>query len=883
MSATVRTGAVRLNVATVTQYLASQSDRLVSGKHRVVLLRGAPVWAASPELGWGDRWAKVATAPSPLAAVELVLNHLAPGANGPDVLVVLTDQEESDLGADLLARVYRRRVIAVDIWDVVREAFGAQRVDERLPAENWAAEALLDAAPPGGWPKLAGGPLTRRHALASLTLRRLGAGLYDPDQERRSLGVGGGVELDVNTLLHWSLSANGPARFLALRIPERVGLTRFLSGDDQAGLAGRALMALVEAGHGTDAVAFGLVCAALWVHADSSADADDYRARGRAERWFSDEPTMRGVDLDAQAKALGMACEEFVTVLLTARSGDEDATAASRRLCATVLDRAATLTRQLGTERAAGRSPVLAAGLESAFAAVGRWLADADLARTAQAMRELSLHRLAPGPDARIRVERARMAQRLAQWVATEPVAGSDSVAAGVDRQVAEIGWVDLALEHIEAGGDPQPELEAAYNKIRTAVRARRQRIDERFADTLAAWTSAGEDTEAMLTAVSFPARVVAPVVTAGERPVLLVLLAEMNAATAAELGEELCRDWAEYDPLPGAKDTPHRRGMAATLPAVTTSSRHKKVPLFGGQSIWDGREVAFLHRDDLRAEHDDDAFGPELAEALTADSTHVAVVLDITDDRPATKRKPGAGRSRPGSIGGLRELLRLAAEHGRAVLLTGNHVHIPDRNGVPASLAEFAIPILALLPFGAAPPKGWRELGNQQPPWWSPPADMASQPTFEAPANRPATHKRTIRKSPADTGRPALFEMAVLPDGAEALLTVQPVTSSDTLVTALLESELFQAQWRSLARRPSLGQVEKALRALLDAGGILPVTALAQRIGLLAGRADGFSAVLRQLLNFDGIQALETLPDGRTLRLNTALVSDQFELRRAV
>jgi hypothetical protein len=57
-------------------------------------------------------------------------------------------------------------------------------------------------------------------------------------------------------------------------------------------------------------------------------------------------------------------------------------------------------------------------------------------------------------------------------------------------------------------------------------------------------------------------------------------------------------------------------------------------------------------------------------------------------------------------------------------------------------------------------------------------------------------------------------------------------------------------------------------------------VTALAQRVDLPASRgADGFAAVLRQLVNFDGIQVLETLPDGRTLRLNAVLLRRQFEL----
>ncbi|GAA3436935.1 BREX-2 system phosphatase PglZ [Kutzneria kofuensis] len=942
MNALVGTGAMRLNTAIVTQYLASER-RLSEDKRRVVLLRAAPVWEEAPELSWGEQRARVVPAASPLAVYELVLRHLV-STDGPEVLVVLTDREENELGADVLAQAYRQRVNAVNTWDVVREAFGAQHTDERLFAENWAAEALLDAAPPSGWPRLAGGPLTRRHALASLALRRLGAGPYAPDRPQSTTTS---VELDANTLLHWSLSPAGPDRFLALRAPERAGLARFLAEEDQAGPAGQALFALVSAGHGADAVAFGLVCAALWVHADESAGAEDYQARGRAERWFGEKPPAHGAALDALAGAFGRASEEFVTgLLLIAQSADADG-AAARRLSAIVLDRAASLTQQFGAERAASMSPVLPAGLEAAFSAVGGALLDGDAGRVAEAMRKLERHNLASGQDASIRVERARMAQRLARWLTKEPANEPETVAASVDRHIADTSWVDLALEHVEAGGDPRSELKAAYDRLCAVVRSRRREADKRFAHQLAAWTSSRGDAGSMLTVESFLAKVVGPVVKAGERRVLLVVLDGMSAAIAAELGEQLRQDWAEFDPLPGAKDAPRRRGMMAALPTVTAVSRtslftgkltagsqRDERAAFGGHSFWGDQVVALFHKDALRAESGGDVFGPELHDAMTNERTNVAVVLNTVDDRLAKELKLGDGAWRLGDIGGLRELLRLAAEQGRAVLLTSDHGHVIDRHGsrvealgeplsarhrTPggplgdaeialsgprvvsaetgnaivalwdsdsrytaaqagyhggASPAEVVIPVLAFLPFGAEPPKGWRELGSQQPSWWSPVVDEAKQPAIP-----PAPPKRPAKKRKEDSDRAALFDVALVPRDEDALLSPQPITPDDALVTALLASDLFHAQVQSLARKPDLVKVEKAVRALLEAGGTLPVTALAQRIGLPLTRADGFSAVLRQLLNFDGVQALQTLPDGRTLRLNTGLVKDQFEL----
>jgi hypothetical protein len=201
------------------------------------------------------------------------------------------------------------------------------------------------------------------------------------------------------------------------------------------------------------------------------------------------------------------------------------------------------------------------------------------------------------------------------------------------------------------------------------------------------------------------------------------------------------------------------------------------------------------------------------------------------------------------------------------------------------ASLAEVTIPVLAFLPFGADHPKGWRELGDQRPAWWS--REAAGTPVPDGRASRPAGvgpkkgPAKPRKKQPDPQSLPdALFDVELAPGGDDALLTPTVVSRTEALVTALLGSETYQGQLDGLARKPQQEQVHKALAALLDAGGTLPVTALAQRAGLPTGRGDGFAAVLRQLANYDGVQVLETLPDGRTLRLHEALLREQFGLR---
>lgn len=949
--------AVRLTAAALVQYLSTQTslrDSLAGeDRRRVVLLRCAPEWDGPAEVAPGEgRSARIAAAPSALAVHEQVLDHLA-GTDGPRVLVVLTDREEPELDPAILARVHKQRIDTVDNWDLVRDAFGAEMVDPALKQDDWAGEALLEAAPPGGWPRVPGGPLARRFALTALAHRRLGLGRH----AEHALHPGGqDADLDPHGLLGWSLSPGGPERLLALREAERRGLAVFLAEPEQAGPTGEILAALTEAGHGADAAPFGLVCAALWDHA--APEAATYRARGRAEQWLGSAPPAAGEALDERLAAFGRSCEEYVSALLAAGRGDGDAAREARRLADPVLKSARHLVRRFGAEPAAAASPILHDGLDARFAAVGQALVGGDAATVAETVAELGKHRLVDEPDMRVRVERARMAQRLTQWLAAAAGGEPDTVAAAVQHHIDDTGWVDRALDHIEAGGDTDPHVKAAYDRLGARIRDARRAADRSFAHTLAGWTAAGTDPGSMLTVETFLERVARPV-AAAKRRVLLLLLDGMSAPIAAELAEELRRQWAEYDPLPeNPHSPPRRRGMAAALPTLTAVSRTSlfagtlmpgtqadEKRLFAQHPFRRGFRAAVFHKDELRGQSAGDTFGPGLSDALADEDAHVAVVLNTIDDRLAKEQKLGDGAWRIEEIGKLRELLRAAAANGMAVVLTGDHGHVVDRHGTKvntaaavgaasarhrtpsadtdpladaevllaghrvvapesggriialwdadsrytaqkagyhggAALAEVAIPVLAFLPFGADPPKGWRELGDQQPRWWHlEPVATAPQPPAAAPEAEPAPRRprKPSRKAAPAPGHSPLFD---LPDTAEEPQqpAAETATAQDSLADRLLATETFQAQVQLLARKPPMDKVEGAIRVLV-AAPTLPSTALAQRVGHPSNRADGFAAVLRQLLNFDGIQVLETLPDGRTLRLNLPLLREQFEL----
>lgn len=953
-------GPARLSASTVRQYLAARS-RLDDGTVRVLLLRAAPVWdgPATQRTAGGLR-VRVTVAPSVLAVHEQILGHLdASTPPDPKVLVVLTDCEDTDLDPGLLARVYGGRVRAVDNWEVVREAFDAGGIDGRLRGEAWAAEALLDAAASRGWPSLGKGVLSRDEALTRLARRRLRLGHQDADVLGEPAAQGDGDRIDPVALFRWTLTPGGPDLLRSLRGPERVGLARFLAESDQGGSTGTIVTALVDAEHGADAAAYAVVCAALWGHAE--ADHDLYRARGRAERWLGDQPPAQGDDLDRLLATFGHSGEMYVRSLIDR---------GEHRLADPIMSRAAQLVLQFGAQAAAAASPLLPAGLDARFTSAGRALADRGTEAVSAAVTAVSDHALAADDANQARIERVRMAARLRRWLAGQPEVDITSVAAGTAYQMRELGWVDRALEHLEAGGDTDKVVADAYSEIGARARERRRELDHAFSERLAVWTADGTAPGAMLTVETFLDRVVAPVVRTSDRRVMLLLVDGMSAAIAIELGEELREQWAEFDPVANGTGRPARRAVAAALPTLTTVSR---TSLFAGALMkgdqsdekrllprhpcWNGAPAAVFHKDDLRGPDTGSPFSTALAEAIADERTHIAVVLNTIDDRLAKEQKLDDGTWRTAEIGGLDALLRAARTNDMAVLVTSDHGHVVERRGSKidaltdtigsarhrtpggplapaevelagprvvwpepgarivalrdhdtrytalkagyhggATLAEFAIPLLALLPFGTQPPMGWRELSDPTPSWWTMDAEESNAERVGTTLEQSATvagprRKPTKKAIPSTTeGAISLFgeDEVTVPSPWETAAVVDPAVASASdpradSVTALVESlmatELYQAQLKLLARMPpNRTTLPKALTALVEAG-TLTMTALAERAGQPATRAPGLAATLAQLLNYDGAQILEILPDNRTLRLHRSQLVEQFGL----
>lgn len=82
-----------------------------------------------------------------------------------------------------------------------------------------------------------------------------------------------------------------------------------------------------------------------------------------------------------------------------------------------------------------------------------------------------------------------------------------------------------------------------------------------------------------------------------------------------------------------------------------------------------------------------------------------------------------------------------------------------------------------------------------------------------------------------------------------------------------------------ALPRREPFESVSAAVRALIEANNVLPVSAVARQAGKRADRAAGFAATLQRLLNYDQVDVISLVDNGRSLRLDLEELRQQFGL----
>ncbi|MDT0169751.1 BREX-2 system phosphatase PglZ [Pseudarthrobacter sp. BRE9] len=880
-------------VAVSEALVRSRAAELVAkgGDARVLVMRAQPRWHGGT-LTVDGQSVRVIEGISQLA----ILDAYAAQADD-EYLIVLTDRPRTDLGDTVLTRAYRQQIEDPDEWGSIPALFGgAREVSRELRRLEWAATALLDHQPVGGWSPSPDLAVTAEHAIGGLLAHVLEMGAGDLD------GV----------VILSALSGESRASWAAVDQNLQGHLIEW--AEQEYGIAAGFALRTAAAPSGlVKPLALGLAIDVLWPHPAGDLTEEQVAARTRLlERYVGGRSI-------TPLQAREIANTSASAVLRLSREGDPEG-----RL-GVVLDQAEALLREnLGWNGGADRSAILRPGFTSRLRALGKALDDSSGAEEALAAvldhREATLagQDLAP-----------RMAVRLSRWLAS-PESELHSLAADLQRQLDDGAWVDSALGVLWSGSS-DAEVGAAYGRLIERVRARRNRRDELAAAHLV--DSPAEHAIAELLPDG-PALGLENVLRAVVGPwkshggVLLVVLDGMSGAVAIDLATEVGRsrlvEW-----VPASK---RRLAAVAALPSMTGISRTSLLcgEIRNGNSATEkaGIAMAFpgakmFHKGELRA-----AGGSQLAEGVAsaiADSSVpvVGVVINAIDD--ATHKNDTAGRAwAMVDLEPLRALLNAASIAGRAVVLTSDHGHVVERrtemlptvaggdarwrpaaSGPPqsgevlvrgprvaldageavllwrddarygpasagyhggASLAELTVPVLVYQrSLAQAAPDGWEPAPPQAPTWWNDPVVE----TLPAPTAAPA--KKSRKKPAVKEAASPLFEFDEPKPPAAA--------TTDDLVTRVLASRVYTAQM-GLAGRAAAGArplVEAVLRTLIDRNGRAHQDTVASAAGLPYASIGQGLAVVKRLLNVEGYDILSYDSDGETLRLDVDLLRDQF------
>ena len=497
----------------------------------------AGAWDGPPTIDTDNRTWRVTACRSVLEVREALSSR----ATDQEPLVILTELGRPDLGADVVARLVKRRVFSVNAWEPVLRAFGAQRMDARLNGLTWLADVLLDGTPADGYPKLPSGTLDATTAWRWAVRVMLGAQIDEPD---------------ASSLLAWTLDEGVLARWAVIPPDRASELARWLL--ESIGGTAELPLALIANGQGAQVVPVGIVCGALFME-DNEPSGVCGVAAIRLERWTGGLP----INL-ARGRALATAAEEFLGTL----------TASSSSSVKGVLTRADELLRELGAETEAWRSRRLPRGfhqrLDRFAQALTEALESADVtAAMVRAVRMLQdLHEHASATDEAERISRAEHALRLTRYLRTRTDTVPSSFADVVSAYASDHAFADVARYGLYAS-ESHGALGAVLADVADRVVTIREQITAQFAQLARGWFEAPSEAPGLVPIEKVLASVVAPL--AEHTPVLLVVIDGMSATVADSLSASIVRrGWVQIGP----KNAHTPVFVIPALPSVTEACR---------------------------------------------------------------------------------------------------------------------------------------------------------------------------------------------------------------------------------------------------------------------------------------------------------------------
>ena len=815
------------------------------------------------------------------------------------LLVVITPLDEAQLGLDVLARLAGRQLYRIDHWQMVRDLFHAREVDPRLPSQAWLAEALLQHVPQGGYPPVASGLLDAETVWKHLLTQCLAL----PDGRP-----------DAITLLTWSLSGPNPRRYEALSGEFRTALRQRVQ--DTAGAVGVAMLDALDAGHGALLLPIGLVCDILF-SPGGQRQIEIAQARARLEPYLAGRLPSSEVGC-----AWAAAAASALAALPTSQRHDW-------------LARAEQLLTDLKASEYSALSSVLRSGWQQRLshfaAALQSFLhGKVTLDQLEEHFDYVACHQEATQQGARM--ERVRMALRLARYLRTHPEQEQSVTLAHAARLYAEHGgYVDWARRYL-LSGDETADLAAAFGLLARHVRQRREQQNKQFAALLAAWQKAPGVTEGLLPIEQALAQIIARLARA--TPILLLVMDALSYADCCELVQDLGnRGWMTLTDQPG-HPLPF---LVSTVPSVTALAR---TSLFSGKLT---RGTSAVEKQNFAAHAEllavsRSAYPPvlfhkgELLEGGAAGLSSivrqalrheqqrvVGVVVNAVDDHLAKSEQLRLSWT-VDQLQHLDALLYEAQVAQRAVVVTSDHGYVLEAGSrrlagsaeerwrpyddqlateelvfegprvqqvtgveriiVPWSEAVRysqkkqgyhggATPQEVLVPLAVLVPQHRTIAGWEALP--------NREPAWWSQGELPRAEVSTMPARTTRRARQATAMQGTLFAEAEGL---SAEASRIDWIERLLSSPVFAAQRRVAGRRAPDDQCVRVLLATLEAHhGRLARRLLEQVLGEPAFRLRGILAGLQRLLNVDGYQVLVVDDLSGTVVLNRELLNTQFQL----
>lgn len=876
--------------------------RQKSSNGEAIGLHASGRWTGAVEQSDGRDRFRIYQCDSPLA-LRLALRDQA---ESETIKVLITPLSETELEEDILLRLTKRKLFAIDSWQIAQSLFRAYDVDPRLRKHRWMADLLLDWLPTrGGYPTVSSGFLDAETVWPLLLSQGMGLNQEHPD---------------LADILVWSTDPDLIAQYRCTPEDFQMAAAEWLAA--MAGAAAMPILQCVAGSNRPDALPIGLAAQVLF-NTDVGHQLD--RAIGKMEERFlqgkSPHPDLMLRWGDAAAQAL-----------------QRDAISPTQRV--QLIQRGDEILEEVGAAGFAYLSRTSARGfdlrLSQVAIAIGDFLAKPSEAtgdRFSDARTAVTQHKLASENSSLHRIERLDMAARLIRWLnyqETQTPSAVSDLEGAVEDYVLEGSFLDWARQRM-LEGDPLRQLSEAYKQLFDQVTVIREQQNQSFAEHLKNWLAVGSTRLTLRPIETLLDRLIAPL--ANQTPVLMLVLDGMAMAVCRELLADLSNhsEWTTI--IPEGMTSTILPGLA-TVPSLTKTSR---ASLFCGQltvgsanteSKGFANHPALLkacrpqhpprlfHKNALEDAHDG-VLSQAIRDALQDSQNRVVgAVINAVDD---LLDKGGQINTRwdRGSIKVLDALLQSAKSSGRLVILLSDHGHVididttyvsggegarwraatstpsdqelhvkgarvldPDAGAeAPAGIVvpwseklrygtkktgyhggitpqEMIIPI-AVLTTSDQVPKGWTEAPIDTPVWWE---ELVITPDAIA---EPIVRPEDVY---ADLG--PLFQQA------------QSISSSPDWIASLLTVSLYQAQYKKAGRLAPNPDAMRVLLTLLERNHFqLKLSSIIRALNFAPSQGRSFIGSAQRVLNIDGHAILTINRTENTVVLNQRLLIQQFGL----